>query len=615
MQALIVGLAFPVITLLIRKTYQGKQEISQRQWLIRYAVYALSELIMVSTVMFFLCDEGTSFAAKMDASPLFVLKFIAVYAFAALAVAVMEWMKVTGKFAIRVDREEWEKSSLYRVSKKYLFPAAIYLAAFAVVALNVSLMFDNVLWGDECFSANTARKDVDGILQVMYFWDNHPPLHYYWTKLFGELFGHTGPVYHLAALTPFLAGIVMAITFLRKHFGDVPAAFFVIITGLAAPCLQYNVEIRMYSLAFWGVAAAFYCSYRALSGGKAAWFFMVFWGLVGAYSHYYAMMTAGILIVITGVAYFVRFRGKAWIKGVAALIAYIVGYAPWLRYLFTATNNVSNNWWMTEILGLKEAFRMLFFGQSYEKILLVLFLFLLAAVLLITSSFFSLEETKDCTVLTIRKPSLKGWTNETYGLAVGALTLVGTVIAAYVLCLIVGPVLNPRYLYPVSALTVLLLVMGSAGVLKLAKDAAAKYQKNWVYGLVRAVLVLSLLVLTLIGVNNYRADRTNVKAEQAVTEATLQVIGEVDPDTAMISNNVKHLGWTVLYYYYPDQEIENGRCSEIGMEYDRFWYFTPESIGKGELREMEDAGYRVESYGSQQIAVYPFELYYFERVK
>lgn len=614
MQALIFGLTFPVIPLLIWKAYH-KESVSKREWLIRYALYALIQLILVSVVMFFLCDEGTSFAAKMDASPTFVIKFILVEAVAAFGLALAEWMYVTGKFAIRVEWEEFEKTGFGKFMTKFLMPASIYLLAILVVALNVSMMFDNVLWGDECFSANTAQKDVDGILQVMYFWDNHPPLHYYWTKLFGEILGHTGWVYHLAAITPFFFGIIMALTFLRKRFGNIPAAFFILVTGLASSCLQYNVEIRMYSLAFWGVAAAYYSAYRVLSGGKLAWFTMVFWALVGAYSHYYAMMAVGILIFITGVATTIRYKGKTWIKAVLALVGFIVGYAPWFKYLFTATDNVSNNWWETKIMGLSDSMEMVLCGPEFQKIVLVLLVVFLGAVLLTESSFFKITKKQKCTELSIHKPSLQKWSNEAYGVAVGALTIVGTLIAAYILCLIVGPVLNRRYLYPLSAVTVLLLVIGSSGSLALIQELGQKLKKEWLLRSAKFVLVLTMLVMVVIGLGSYRAVYAQVEAEKQVTEQALACVGEAPEDAVFMSNNVKHLAWTVLYYYYPDNEIITGRCSDEGMEYDKIWYYTPESVDEDELQEMTDAGYIVESFGHQQIASYPFELYYMERVK
>lgn len=623
MQTMIFCLMFPVVPLLIWRSYRDDKQISGKELLIKYAVYALAVNLITSLAMVFFCDEGTSFLAKADTAPVFVLKFAAVEFAAALLVAGAEWMYVTRRLAVTVAWQEYRDSGIGRFIRKVLMPCGIYLTAVAVVLLNVSLMFDNVLWGDECFSANTAQKDVDGILQVMYYWDNHPPLHYYWLKLFGELFGHTGPVYHLASLTPFLIGIVLALVFLRKHFGNIPTAFFIIITGVASSCLQYNLEIRMYSLAFLGVVCCYYCAYRVLSGGKLAWFGMVFWALVGAYSHYYAMMAVGILIFITGVAAAVRYGAKTLIKGTLALLAFIVGYAPWLGYLFHATHSVSNNWWMSEIIGFGDCMQMLLCGPKFWKIVLCLLVVFLAALFLAESSFFKMtgavknasneNGTDNRREISIHMPSLKNWSDEAYGAAVGVLTVAGTLIAAYVLCLIVGPVLIQRYLYPVSAVTALLLVISGSGCMAIIKKWGEKLRKRWPQKLAKAVLIAALAILAVIGLGNYRDYGSQVRAEKTVTEQALSLIGEVPEDTVLVSNNVKHLAWTVLYYYYPDREIITSRCSDNAAEYDKFWYFTPEPIGEGELQEMYGMGFSMEAFGAQQIAVYPFELYYFER--
>ncbi len=615
MQALIFGLTFPVIPLLIWKAYHKKETISKREWLIRYALYALIQLVLVSVIMYFLCDEGTSFAAKMDASPTFVIKFILVETAAALGVALAEWMYVTGKFAIRVEWEEFENTAFGKFMKRFLMPASIYLLAILVIVLNVSMMFDNVLWGDECFSGNTAQKSLAGIMQVNYFWDSHPPLYYFWLKLFGEVLGHTGPVYHLASLVPFFVGIVLALFPLRKRFGNIPAAFFIIVSGLAAPCLQYNLEVRMYALAFMGVALCYYCAYRVLSGGKAAWFGMVIWGLVAAYSHYYAMMAAGLLVFITGVAATIRYKGKTWVKALLALIGFIGGYSPWLPRLFHSTESVSNNWWETEIKSLDNSLQMVLCGPEYRKIILILLLVFLGAILLTESSFFKITKRKDRTELSIHKPSLKMWSNEAYGVAVGALTIVGTLVAAYILCLIIGPILNQRYLYPLCAVTILMLVIGSSGSLALVQKLSKKLEKEWLHRAAKAILVLVMLAMLVIGLQNYKTVYTRVKAEKVATEQALGYVGEAPEDVVFVSNGVRHLAWTVLYYYYPDNEIVTGNCTDQGMEYDKFWYYTPEPINDVEISELTDAGYTIETFGSQQIAVYPFEMYYMERTK
>lgn len=613
MQTAIFCLTFPVIGLLIWRSYRENEQTAGKELLLRYAVYTLASTLITTLVMAVLCDDGTSLQAKVDISPVFALKFAATELAAVMIVAAAEWMYTTRRLTIKVHWQEYRRSGLGKFVEKVLFPCGIYLVAAIVLLLNISLMFDNVLWGDECFSANTAQKSAQGILQVLYFWDNHPPLHYYWLKLFGDLLGHTGPVYHLASLVPFIIGLLLALLFLRRHFGNIPTAFFIVVTGLASSCLQYNLEIRMYSLAFLGVAGCYYCAYRALSGGRLAWIGMVFWALLGAYSHYYAMMTVGILIFITGVAAAVRYKGRTWIRGVLSLIAFIAGYAPWLSYLFHATDNVSNNWWMTEVMGLSDSFQIVLCGAGFQRIVFCLLILFSAVLFLSESSFFQIHKREDGTEIAVHSPGLKNWSDETYAAAVGILTIAGTLIAAYVLCLIVGPVLAQRYLYPLSAMTILLLVIGAGGSLESVKKLGEKLHKKWPENLAKCALVLTLAVLFIIGLGNYKNYRTQVKTEQAVTEQALYLIGEVPEDTALVSNNVKHLAWTVLYYYYPHRDIVTGRCSDEGAEYDKFWYFTPEQMDEAEIREMADMGYTMGYYGSQQIATYPFELYYFEK--
>lgn len=616
MQTVIFCLMFPVIGLLIWRRYQDNKPVAGRELLIRYVVYTLAANLIASLVMIILCEEGTSFQAKMDASPIFVLKFAVLELISVLIVVGVEWAYMSRRLKVTVNWQEYREMGLGKIVEKVLLPYGIYFAAAAVVLLNVSLMFDNVLWGDECFSANTAQKSASDILQVLYYWDNHPPLHYYWLKMFGDIFGHVGSVYHFASLAPFIIAIIFALLFFRRHFGNIPTAFFIIITGLASTCLQYNLEIRMYSLAFLGVTGCYYCAYRVLSGGRLAWFGMIFWALVGAYSHYYAMMTVGILIFITGVAAAVRYRGKTWVKGLLSLLAYIVGYAPWMGYLFHGTARVSDSWWIIDIMSLRECLQMVLCGISFQKIILSLLLIFLGVLLLSESSFFDIHRYEGVTEISVHRPRLKNWSNESYGAAVGVLTIVGTLIAAYVLCLIIGPVLAQRYLYPLSAITVLLLMTGAQGCLKLARARKEQLQNKWIENLVRIFLVFSLVVISVIGLNNYKAYRIQVKTEKAATEQVLNLIGEVPEDTALISNNVKHLAWTVLYYYYPDRDILAADCTYEEINYDKFWYFNSRMLDAEELEAIQNNGYiAVGYYGSQQISTYPFDLYYFEKIK
>lgn len=73
-----------------------------------------------------------------------------------------------------------------------------------------------------------------------------------------------------------MIGIVLALTVVRKHFGMLAATFFVMISGLGQACLEYNLEVRMYALAFLCVMGCFYCSYRVIAdGSRKTWAGMV----------------------------------------------------------------------------------------------------------------------------------------------------------------------------------------------------------------------------------------------------------------------------------------------------------------------------------------------------
>ena len=471
--------------------------------------------------------------------------------------------------------------------QKYL----LYILAVVVVVLNVSLMFDNVVWGDEAFSANTAKNSMFGIMQILYYLDCHPPLHYIWIKLFGDVFGHTIPIYHLASLIPFVTGILMAVTLLRKRFGNIPAAFFVVISGMAASCLEYNLEIRMYSLAFLGVLGTFYCSYRVISTGKkSAWIGMVLWALEAAYSHYYALVTVGIMLFCTFVVVWIKHRGKSWIKGFVAILAFLAGYAPWMVFLYTAMKTISQTWWMTEVLSFKKTISMIFGYSKFNYIILFLVITLGVVIFI-----------KD----------VKKRTDEFYAIAVGVATISGTVAFAYFLSYVMKPMLAQRYMYPLSAVTFSILVIEISRVFSIAKEYGLKIEKDKFQVIVKGIALGFLALLFVIGISNYKNYRDLTIDQSIKTSATLSLIGEPEEDVVLVTNGVKHLGWSVLPCYFPETDYFNGNY--MCTEEKKFWYFNPTPMTEAELSQLKEMGYDITSYGQMQISQYLFTLYYVER--
>ena len=500
-------------------------------------------------------------------------------------------------------------SKVWKIICRYIAPAVMLAATAFMVYLNFSMMSDRVLWGDEAFSANTAHKSIGGILQVMYYWDNHPPLYYYWLKLFGTLFGFSVPVFHLASLVPFVIGLVLALTVVRKRFGMLPVAFFLTISGLGQACLEYNLEVRMYALAFLCVMGCFYCSYRVIAdGSRKTWVGMVLWALAAAYSHYYALVAVGIMMFFTGVAVWIKYRGKTWKKGVLAIVAFFIGYAPWLYFLYAGLRTVSGGWWMTEILGLDKSLEIVMGGRRMNVIVFPLLLVLLTVTLVADSSLFSTGEEG----IRLQKPSVKRWSDKTYAMVVGACTILGTLAFAYLLSVVMAPMLAQRYLYPLSAVAIMMLVIGSSRLLEQVTELENRSWKGLEL-LSRLLFVLLLLVMFGMGIQNYRECYGSYEQQKVETDKTLDLIGTPEEDVQMVTNGVKHLGWTVLYYYYPDNEIVNGDYNQA--ESDRFWYFTPDAMSDEAVAGLQQDGYRVTDYGQMQLAQYPFYLYYIEAVQ
>lgn len=619
MFTIIITLLLPLVSIgiwrqyVLKKSGKGQQSVGvgKGAYVLRYLSCIACMWFLPWMLLSLVGNDGNTILRKLLESGEYAVKVlcleISIMLVFTIAELFVEETKAGKHEKIRSVLSKIADSGVWSVFRKYIGPAAVLVLTVLVVCLNFSMMFDRVLWGDEAFSANTAGKSIGGILQVMYYWENHPPLYYYWLKLFGTLFGFSVPVFHLASLVPFVIGLILALTVVRKHFGMLPATFFVMISGLGQACLEYNLEVRMYALAFLCVMGCFYCSYRVIAdGSRKTWAGLVLWALGAAYSHYYALVVVGILMFFTGVAVWIKYRGKTWRKGLLAIVAFFIGYAPWLYFFYAGLKNVSRGWWMTEILGLDQSLEIVMGGRRMNGIVFPLILLLLLVTLVVDSSVFSVG--KDG--VHMQKPSVKKWSDKTYAMAVGVCTILGTLAFAYLLSVVMAPMLAQRYLYPLSAVTMVMLVIGSSRVLELVKELEKNAWRGLEF-LTELFLVLLLVVLFGLGLQNYRECYDNYEQQKVETDKTLDLIGTPDEDVQMVSNGVKHLGWTVLYYYYPDNEIVNGSYNQA--ESDRFWYFTPNAMDDDSFAELQQKGYRVTDYGQMQLAQYPFFLYYMEK--
>lgn len=540
-----------------------------------------------------------------------------------------------------------------------VFKYGIWVFAAVVVLLNLSLIFDYVVWGDEAFSINTVRDvGFDGIYQRVLYWDNHPILYYIWIKIWSWLLCSRSFewytenrvwVYHLASVVPFIGGVTMLLCGFRKKLGNLPAFFFVTFTGLSAVCAEYNQEIRMYSLVFFFILWAALESYRIITSEDvriSAWTGMTIAAVLAAYTHYYGAVTGGLLIFVTSLFYYIKHKKLTFLYGVGSVIGYFILYWPWLNVLRHQSGGVVTTWWMEAPDPFNEALKFIFGGKHMFP---VLGLFAVAASLFLL--LFKMEKGK----LVIRfKAKDKKLGGDITSLIVCWITLALVFCFAYGVSYLVRPLFTCRYSYPAVPLVVMIVMLCVKGLISMAAKAVEEETLNELnegldehdkakklsaygneinvvkttFGKVMLGIVLAIGVIILcISLFDFRYYRSVCKTENLFTRQTLETIGIPNEGAIMCATDVQHLAWTVLSFYYPDNEVKDDTAVNIAREADELaqfsngeviraneiWYFTGREVEEAESKYMESLGYTEEAYPGMWVGKYGCNIYHYWR--
>ena len=127
--------------------------------------------------------------------------------------------------------------------------------------------FGQDIWFDEVFSVNFIQHSYKEIAALTGK-DVHPPLYYWYLKLFHDIGKVLVPaassivLCKLASMLPFAGIFVYTLTAIRKNFGLHVAGLVWFLIMTMPQISNYTVEIRMYSLALFFITAAFVHSYE-----------------------------------------------------------------------------------------------------------------------------------------------------------------------------------------------------------------------------------------------------------------------------------------------------------------------------------------------------------------
>lgn len=200
------------------------------------------------------------------------------------------------------------------------------------------------LWYDESFTVATVSQSWEGLMRTAAA-DFHPPLYYCMLKIFCSLFGYTLPVMRAFSLLPMLGMCALGYTQVRRLFGERAGILFSLLVALCPAVPFFANEIRMYAWALLFTTLAACYAWRWHTHGQAAHAcFMVLFAVLGAYTHYYALLAVlaiNLLLLASGI--------RRRVKAPALLLpaaAQLLGYLPGCVWLLHKAKNVAAGYWI-----------------------------------------------------------------------------------------------------------------------------------------------------------------------------------------------------------------------------------------------------------------------------
>ena len=232
--------------------------------------------------------------------------------------------------------------------QKHLPRAYWLLLLIAGVIYGLMALSDNI-WADEAYTFAMLPHSFADILSITAA-DVHPPLYYFVTKLLTAAFGYSQYSLRLFSGSCYFLVIAVGGWQLMKLFNEKTGLLFMVLYLLYPFSLEHAPQARMYSFASLGIFLCALFAYRVWLLEKAGdWVGFVASGLCAAYTHYFALVAAGVIYGLLLLCCLLRKRKllKPWLL---AALATILLYLPWLKCLLEQLVYKANNeYWIGAI--------------------------------------------------------------------------------------------------------------------------------------------------------------------------------------------------------------------------------------------------------------------------
>ena len=409
------------------------------------------------------------------------------------------------------------------------------LTAFFTL-LYVSLIFNQNIWTDEAFTLQLVQGNLKEIVEGTAN-DVHPPLYYFYSKLFYDITGGSLQVQKILAILPQVGTLLLVATVFRKKFGDM-AAFLSLAFFTCLPCtMEFAVQVRMYSLSLFFVTLCGIYAYEAyMENTKKSWVWVVVGALGAAYSHYFAFVS---IIVIVGFLFLaILFTKRALLKNwVISAACMIVGYLPWAGYFIEQVTRVRESYWIPEITP---EVIWSYFTWTLDLVLLPGVVYIFIALLAIATFI--------CIVRLIRNRQKEDMT------AILALLIpTVTAVLGVVISMTKSPIYRDQYVFP--ALMLLSVFFGLA------------FRKmNW------KLMIPVCGFLLLVGAVQFK-ECYRQEYKSTYIDKTLAFFEENVGENDIILYNMEAMDF-IYELYFPDMEMHYIRDFDLSSDFETVWFLN-----------------------------------------
>lgn len=460
------------------------------------------------------------------------------------------------------------KKLVYKLDLLIQSNIVLWLMVIGGVFVHGLLCFGRTIWLDEALTGTYIRM---GWAELLAFTttDVHPPLYYFIVKLGITVLGDHVYVVKIFSYLPFILTLLLTVIKVKKAYGN-KVTFILLALLCTTPCvIERNVEMRMYQWAmFFVFAFALFLLDAVKNMAWKEWIYALIFGLLAAYTHYYALVAVAILYALV---FFTSIKIRVVVSRILLnAVVSVAVYLPWLAvFLSQAKTLKETGWWQEAEFGLADVYEYLVWPfQDRTGNEPILFLILLLSV---------------CVYALWKKQCDN---------RMAAIMSIGTylllILSGILIIVLYQPVFITRFIYP----TVGVLLLGLAIIISQWRTEAI---------CIISALILLFAVKTYNSQLHYQYSKDSIPALNAFMET-------VDDDAIFICDQdaVK----CIIEYLYPNAMVENDTDIESIDTTGREWYYlvcNESSFDENRLGSLGTLEY--EYVGEISLMYHGFEIY------